>query len=71
MTLDARWYRCTVTDSRVDAEEPDWSKVPEAKRDAVRDKWRAAHLKEETTTWWLWGPQIAFLQKFSHIVVEL
>jgi hypothetical protein len=57
------WYECEVEDGFSDEVEPDWSRVPEAKRDTVRDKWRAAHVKTETGRWLLWGPQLPWYQR--------
>lgn len=64
-TFEARWYRCRVTSTWADEAkpEPDWSRVPEAKRDVVRAKWEASRMQTEDGEWLLWGPQIAWYNR--------
>lgn len=50
------WYWCDITEPRGD--EPDWSRVPEERREVVRQRWLATNV--ETRRWKLWGPQIGF-----------
>lgn len=72
MELDERWYLCRVEDSSVD-DEPDFSKIPEAKREMVRKNWLAKQ-KPVFETVNLWGPQISFFQEqpyYKITVLEL
>lgn len=50
-----KWYLCIVEESD---EEPDWSRVPEDKRDRVRSRWRESNVDSDVFR--LWGPQIPF-----------
>lgn len=60
----ARWYDARITETiPSDTPEPDWSKVPEAKRAMVRERWHAAQYTESVTVTKLWGPQIAFFRR--------
>lgn len=61
MIFEDLWYLCKVEDSFIE-DEPDFSKVPEAKREMVRRNWLA---KQEAVveTVNLWGPQIAFFKR--------
>jgi hypothetical protein len=46
--------------------EPDWSRVPQFKRDEVRARWIERHAirheGKEDDLWWVWGPQIALYE---------
>jgi hypothetical protein len=57
------WYWCQLEDASEAAgiPEPDWSRIPEAKREMVREKWLLANApKPLTERVQLWGPQIPF-----------
>lgn len=56
-TYSEVWYLVRITETDPDEVEPDWSRVPEERRDLVRDRWHASRQKI-TRTWRLWGPQI-------------
>lgn len=62
-TYDARWYWCDLTDGYELDElvEPDWSRVPEDRRERVRENWRRGQEKMlQPQRVQLWGPQIPF-----------
>lgn len=45
---------------------PDWSRIPEAKREMVRVRWQEAHtIVTPPTPLYLWGPQIPFFQSWG------
>jgi hypothetical protein len=58
------WYLCELTE-KVESEtpEPDWSRVPESKRELVRERWKASQIHEVTSKVYLWGPQIPFFAR--------
>lgn len=64
----AGWYWCDVVD-RYEREEPDWSKVPEFKREAVRQRWLAG--AEEPMRCQMWGPQIGWYQRQPNYTVSV
>lgn len=75
MKYEERWYLCQLEDSAVDeVVEPDWSKVPEFKREVVRAKWLEAHKPQPyLNEVFLWGPQIDFFARqpyYKVIVLE-
>jgi len=49
-----RWYWCEVTEAD---EPPDFSLVPEDRRDMVRHRWELAN-EPTPRRWKMWGPQI-------------
>lgn len=60
------WYWCDIVDRFLLEElaEPDWSRVPEAKRDRVRANLEAAKAEKlKPTRTKLWGPQIGWYQR--------
>ena len=65
MTYEARWYECDVVDGfEADIAPPDFSRVPEAKREQVRARFEVALLeKAKPTRWLMWGPQIPWYQR--------
>lgn len=65
----ARWYWCDVLDASEVAEEPDWSRVPEAKRAIVRQRWLEKAAPVQRTQ--LWGPQISFFQSLPYYTVTV
>lgn len=65
---DERWYWCSVTDEADRPDEPDWSKVPEGRRETVRARWLES-AKPTPKRWKLWGPQIAWYQRQPGYVV--
>lgn len=73
MTFDARWYLCDITEDADDGSsaEPDWSRVPEEKRETVRARWVASRCTRVTSRVNLWGPQIAFFQRQPGYRVEV
>ena len=71
MKPENRWYLCSLQDTSVTAvEEPDWSRVPEAKREQVRNTWLAKQ-KPVTEKVYLWGPQIEFFQSLDYYRVQV
>jgi hypothetical protein len=56
--LQERWYWCEVVDDADRPEEPDWSRVPEERREIVRERW-GQQTTPEPVRWKMWGPQIA------------
>lgn len=68
---EARWYLCDLADGFERPEEPDWSRVPEAKREMVRERWNASQVAPVVRTY-LWGPQIEwFARQPQHSVTVL
>lgn len=59
-TLEARWYWGEFTEWDEDAAEPDWSRVPEEKREIVRRIWQER--VAEVSRWKVWGPQVEMYQ---------
>lgn len=59
---EERWYLCELT--LLEVEEPDWSKIPEARREMVRAQWiaRQAIAPQRVK---LWGPQIHIFERFA------
>lgn len=61
VVFQPRWYLCDIVD-RFELEslqEPDWSRVPEAKRERVRASYeKARDEKLKPSRWLMWGPQI-------------
>lgn len=64
---EARWYWCEISEAPHD--EPDWSKIPEEKREMVRERWEKAN--RITARWKLWGPQIPLYQRTPGMEVEV
>jgi len=67
MKLEDKWYWCTIEEIDEDAVAPDWDRVPEEKREAIRARWEAKNTVKDSFR--LWGPQISFFQKFYKVVV--
>lgn len=68
---EERWYSCVIHEEIADESksEPDWSRVPESKREAVRARWEASRKTMVVTRVNLWGPQIPFFQRqYPHVV---
>ena len=57
-----RWVWCVVRSTP--EVEPDWTRVPEAKRETVRARWRAAN--ETAERWQLWEPQIPMYRRLGY-----
>lgn len=58
---EARWYDVELVDGFEADEiaEPEWNKIPEAKRATVHQRWEAARAEKLTPHWVkMWGPQI-------------
>lgn len=66
---DDRWYPCLIED-RSGLEEPDWSRIPPAKREQVRQQF-FARTKVPAEPWLLWGPQIPFFQRYPLYTVTV
>lgn len=58
VVYESRWYWVEVWELK-ESEEPDFSKVPEARRSAVLERWREKQMKKPPKHWRVWGPQIA------------
>lgn len=60
-------YLCEIVDAYDDeTTEPDWSRVPEFKREQVRQRWQQGQMEKlKPERWHLFGPQIPFYQKQS------
>lgn len=67
--FEQRWYLCKLTD-RSELVEPDWSRVPEARRESVRSAWLDKQLPKAEPVH-LWGPQIAFFASLPYYRVEV
>jgi hypothetical protein len=67
MTYDETWYICEFTEDL--REEPDWTKVPEERREMVRSRWDAYEPPMEL--WKLWGPQIPSYKRLKNVVVKV
>jgi hypothetical protein len=68
------WYWCILEDSSaVEARaEPDWSRVPEIKREMIREKWlKMNEPKPYSERVKLWGPQIPFFMKQPYYTVQV
>lgn len=65
------WYLCELEENIVaeDAVEPDWSRVPEAKREMVKARWVESNTTKTVTRTNMWGPQIAWFMRFYRITV--
>lgn len=64
------WYWCDLLDLEAVPEEPDWSRVPEERREAVRTGWqRRSQPKPQRVK--LWGPQIPIYQSRPYYRVEV
>ena len=61
-----RWYDVTF-EQREEKEEPDWSKIPEARRTQVQERW-ANNLQWERRSERWYGPQIAVLSKGRNVI---
>jgi hypothetical protein len=57
-----RWVWCEVTDDAERPEEPDWSKVPEERRETVRARWLASSAPAPRQ-WLMWEPQVAWYNR--------
>lgn len=55
--FETRWYWVDVWDVEP-SEEPDFSRVPEARRDEVVARWRERQMKRRPKRCRMWGPQI-------------
>jgi hypothetical protein len=62
MTYAERWYWCDVVDDAERPEEPDWSRVPEDRRETVRARW-VESAKPAPKRWKMWGPQVAWYSR--------
>lgn len=58
-----RWVLCELMEVVCEDEEPDWSRVPESKRELVRSRWQAGHAKAVTSQVYLWWDQIEFFSR--------
>jgi hypothetical protein len=66
IVTDSAWYWCDIVDRFLLEElaEPDWGKVPEAKREQVRTRWEASREEKlKPTRTKLWGPQIEWYSR--------
>ena len=67
---EARWYPCYITDEQDRPEEPDWDKVPEERREMVRQRW-AEQAAPKPRFFKLWGPQIPFYRNTPGLRVHV
>jgi hypothetical protein len=69
--FESRWYLCELGDTSIGVEEPDWSRVPEPKRETVRARWLAANAQRRVERVHLWGPQIPFFARQPYYDVRV
>jgi hypothetical protein len=58
-TYEECQYLCEVADG-YDADEPEWERIPEAKREVVRERWLS---RLPVSRWHLFGPQIPWYMR--------
>ena len=66
---EPRWYWCNLVDGYEAENEPDWSKVPEDRRERVRTAWQNKTATAQRVK--LWGPQIAWYQRQPKYAVSV
>lgn len=67
---EERWYWCLITDDDERPREPDWSKVPEAKREVVRVRW-FSKAAPPIRRFKLWGPRIPMYSRMPGLTVQV
>lgn len=52
------WVLCEIRDPDSIPIEPNWDRVPESRREHVRQRYHAAYADTQVQSWWLWDKQI-------------
>lgn len=65
-----RWYLCEVRE--VEEEDiPDFSRVPDDKRQMVEARWRERLAAQKPERWLLWGPQIDGYARMPGVTINV